>query len=315
MARNPRSPEHGAALLSAMIVVTLVASLAAAMVWRQYRAVQIETADRARAQATWILQGALDWAGLILREDARANQNEPVDHLGEVWAVPLKEARLSTFLAADKDDTSDGPEAFLSGQVSDAQAQYNLRQLLGGEQVPPLEMRTLQKLCTSSGVPSDTAGQIASKIRQAFSSDASPDAPLAPQSLDQLSWLGLSPVVIQKLRPFVVLLPQPTPVNVNTAPREVIAALFDGMDLGSAERLVQARTVKPLRNIQELKDYLPASATPDATRVSVASGFFFVDGSLRLDERVMAQHSLVQRINLDIRVISQERVNTLSQSP
>ncbi|MFX7895070.1 hypothetical protein ABTK48_20365, partial [Acinetobacter baumannii] len=78
----------------AMIIVTLIASLAAGMVWQQYRAVQIEAADRARAQSTWILQGALDWARLILQEDAKQNRNKAVDHLGEPWAVPLAEARL-----------------------------------------------------------------------------------------------------------------------------------------------------------------------------------------------------------------------------
>ena len=32
------------------------------MVWQQWRAVQVEAAERARTQAAWILTGALDWA-------------------------------------------------------------------------------------------------------------------------------------------------------------------------------------------------------------------------------------------------------------
>jgi hypothetical protein len=55
-----------------MIIVTLVATLAASMVWQQWRAVQVEGAERARAQSAWILAGALDWARLILKEDARS---------------------------------------------------------------------------------------------------------------------------------------------------------------------------------------------------------------------------------------------------
>ena len=127
-----------------MIIVTLVASLAAGMVWQQYRAVQTEAADRARAQSGWILQGALDWARLILLEDAKADRPPPSDHLGEVWAVPLAESRLSTFLAADRTASNDeGPEAFLSGSIVDLQARYNLRALLGGEKVNPVERQTL----------------------------------------------------------------------------------------------------------------------------------------------------------------------------
>ena len=96
--------QRGAALLVAMLTVTLVATFAAAALWQQWRAVEVEGAERARMQAGWILTGALDWSRLILREDARTGG---ADHLAEPWAVPLQEARLSTFLAADRNaDTS-----------------------------------------------------------------------------------------------------------------------------------------------------------------------------------------------------------------
>lgn len=93
--RRPRSPlrQRGAALLTAMVIVTLVTTIAASMVWQQWRAVQVESAERSIAQSYWMLAGALDWARLILRED---KGGPPADHLGETWAVPLAEARLST---------------------------------------------------------------------------------------------------------------------------------------------------------------------------------------------------------------------------
>ena len=78
----------------------------------------------------WILTGALDWARLILREDARSNQNSGnPDHLGEPWAMPLEEARLSSFLAADRDNSADQElPAFLSGEVRDLQSRLNFTQ-------------------------------------------------------------------------------------------------------------------------------------------------------------------------------------------
>src|ERR1700741_4372774 len=116
--------QRGAALWTAKIIVTLIATLAASMVWQQWRGVEVEAAERARTQSSWILSGALDWARLILREDQRSGK---VTALTEPWAVPLAEARLSTFLAADKDNnTDDGIEAFLSGSISDVQGRYNL---------------------------------------------------------------------------------------------------------------------------------------------------------------------------------------------
>lgn len=322
--RRPRQ-QRGAALLTAMIIVTLIASLAAGMVWQQYRAVQTEAADRARAQSAWILQGALDWARLILLEDAKGNRNKPVDHLGEPWAVPLAEARLSTFLAAERNAATDeqGPEAFLSGSIEDAQSRYNLRALLAGPQVSPLEQRVLERLCSQVNAPPGTAGAIAAGLRAAYpvpasgpasaasAADLSDSGPLRPAGLDQLGWLGLSDDTIARLQPYVVLLPRATPVNLNTAPREVIAALFDGLDLASAERLVQARRAQPLQNITDAANYLPATVQVVAARASVDSSFFFVTGRLRLDERQLEQRSLVERQGLTMVVLARERSNRL----
>ena len=101
-----------------MVTVTLVATLATAALWQQWRGVEVESAERTRTQLAWVLTGALDWARLILREDARSGG---ADHLGEPWAVPLEEARLSTFLAAEKGVATNvndaANQAFLSTTV------------------------------------------------------------------------------------------------------------------------------------------------------------------------------------------------------
>ena len=124
--------QRGAALLLAMLTVALVATIAAAATWQQWQAVETERAERQRAQAAWILNGALDWARLILREDARGNQTSGnADHLGEPWALPLAEARLSSFLAADRDNNADNVlQAFLSGEMLDQQSRLNLFNLV-----------------------------------------------------------------------------------------------------------------------------------------------------------------------------------------
>jgi len=305
--------QAGAALLTAMLIVAMVSSLAAGMVWRQYRAVQIEAAERARAQASWILRGALDWARLILAEDARRVGNEPeTDHLGEPWAVPLAEARLSTFLAADKGNADDGPEAFLSGSIHDAQAQYNLRNLVVSDPSSPgaaQELATLVRLCESAGLSNDVAALLAQKLRLAFAkNEDNSDGLLQPKSLAQLSWLGLQPESVERLRPWVTLLPTATPVNLNTAPREVIAAVFN-TDLATAERVVQARKAAPLRSIEELRAYLPPNVPLSNERAAVKTDYFIVMGRLRLDERVLEERSLVRRVGREIQVLSRERVN------
>ena len=312
--------QGGAALLLAMIIVTLVATLAAAMTWRQSRAVQVEAGERARAEASWILLGALDWARLILREDALANQSGTNwDHLGEVWAVPLAEARLSTFLAAGgggaASDDDSGPEAFLSGHIEDAQSRYNLYNLvLATQQTLPVERATLARLCATVGAPTNTADLIIAGLRAAYATSPQSGAALPPADVDQLSWLGLDPAVVARLAPFVTLLPMATPVNLNTAPAEVVAALFDGVDLGAAQRLVEGRRNAPLAAVANAARYFGQGVTIDPARASVNSSFFVVTGRLRLDEHVLVQRSLVQRIGTDVVVLERRRVAELAEN-
>lgn len=293
--RTPRA-QRGTALLLALVIVALIATLAAGMVAQQQRAVAVEAAERARAQAAWVLLGALDWARLVLREDARTGN---VDDLGEPWAVPLAEARLSTFLAADRAAPSadDGPEAFLSGQVQDLQARFNLQNLIGEDngKVDEKELAAFERLCRIVGLPDGLADRIASGLAGA-TLESSADAPLLPNTFDQLVWLGVEPAQLELLRPFAVLLPARTPVNVNTASREVLAAAIDGLDLGGAERLVQRRMRTPYKTLEEFRKDLPEAlpTLPDG-RIDVKTRFFEVTGRLRLDERLFEERSVVER--------------------
>ena len=47
-ARTGSALQRGAAILTAMLTVVLVASLAASVLWQQWRAVEVEAAERAR---------------------------------------------------------------------------------------------------------------------------------------------------------------------------------------------------------------------------------------------------------------------------
>ena len=311
--RGPQR-QRGAALLTAMIIVTLVATLATSMIWQQWRAVQVESAERARAQAAWILSGALDFARLILKETV--GPTKPTA-LTDPWATPLAEARLSTFLAADKSNVDDGLEAFLSGNINDAQAKYNLTNLLSGGKVDPLQLATLERLCQTVGIETGVALRIANGLRDATASPTgagmSAAAPLQPRTIAQLSWLGVDNASLQALQPYVVLLPTIAPVNVNTASREVLAAAIKGLDLASAERLVQLRQRTPFKDLSTFTAQVTA-LTPLTAKLDVRSSYFEVRGRLRLVDRVLVERSLVfRRPSGQVDVLQRERISSLEQ--
>jgi len=311
-----RNAQRGAALLTAMIIVTLVATLAASMVWQQWRAVQVEGAERARAQSGWILAGALDWARLILKEDARSAANS-VDHLGEPWAVPLAEARLSTFLAADQSNTDDAPDAFLSGLITDAQSRFNVMNLIKADGTPDVDqVEALVRLCEATGVSADAATRITAGL-VAAKKTTSATTPLMPRTVPQLAWLGIPPDALRALTPYLVVLETQTPINMNTAPREVVFAAVKTFDLGQAERFVQTRQKKHFDSTATLQAALPPNFDMSKVKLSVNTAFFEVRGRLRLGARVLEQVSLVERRrqgnSSDVIVLRRERVSSLDQ--
>jgi general secretion pathway protein K len=305
----------GAALLTAMLTVALVATLASAALWQQWRGLEIETAERARLQSQWILNGALDWARLILREDARAGG---ADHLAEPWAVPLQEARLSTFLASsnaptDALDTSTTlSQTFLSGDITDLQSRMNVRNLVDGGKVSEAALAAFARLFNKLQLPAAELALLAENLRLAL--DISPDnrnsglAPLTPQRVSQLVWLGLSAKSVAILAPYITLLPMPTPVNLNTADATVLAAVIPRLDPARAQRLVALRDGSHFRALSDVAKALgePADLLTDAQH-SVSSQFFEIHGQLRLDKVVVQQHSVVQRQGLEVKALWTDR--------
>lgn len=310
--------QRGAALLAAMLTVTLVATFAAAAMWQQWRTVEVETAERARVQSAWILIGALDWSRLILREDGRSGG---ADHLAEPWAVPLQEARLSTFLAADKnvsqvdDASTDTTDAFLSGQIIDMQSRLNLANLVEGGQVQVTALRQFTRLFEQLGLPLQQLNLVAEGLRRAQipAGIDSSSAPLMPPSLSQLGWLGVTPETVAALAPHVSLLPARTPVNINTAGQDVLLAAIEGLDTAGAQKIIQARESRHFRTLGEVRELLGAGTSVYDSTHAVASSYFEVRGRLRLGDAVVQERSLVRKQGIDVTTLWRERGGVADQ--
>ncbi len=307
--------QRGAAILTAMLVVTLVATLASAALWQQWRSVEIESAQRARVQSSWILVGALDWARLILREDARSGG---ADHLAEPWAVPLEEARLSTFFASTTSATEsadDVQQSFISGLIIDLQSRMNVLNLVEGAQISAPALRSFDKLFTLLNLDNAELAVLAENLRAAldYAGDAADNnkakqALLLPQRVEQLAWMGLSPRTLAALAPYITVLPVRTPVNLNTASAEVLFASIDSLDMAGARQLVTARALTHFQKISDVAKLLgdrPGQVVDG--QHSVASRFFEVRGRLRLDQTTVQERSLVQRDGLEVKALWRDR--------
>ncbi|MCR8958903.1 type II secretion system minor pseudopilin GspK [Variovorax sp. S2] len=316
--------QRGAALLAAMLTVMLVATFSAAALWQQWRSSEVEAAERGRVQAAWVLIGALDWSRLILREDALTGGP---DHLAEPWAVPLAEARLTSFLSAEKNVASDNleglPDAFLSGRVVDAQSKLNVLSLVDGNKPVPASVATFTKLFNILGLPASELSVMTSSLVRALATSTDPagggdagTAPLMPQEVSQLVWLGLSPSTAAALEPYVTILPIRTPLNINTASAEAISASLPSLTISDARQLVEKRTRSFFKQIADANTALPnGGAQFNAAQHSVSTQFFEVYGRLRLDRTWVEERSLLQRDGVTVKTIWRNRGAGMTAPP
>ena len=331
---EPQRRQRGAALLLALLIMTLVATLAAGMVWLQWRGIEVETAERARAQADWLLNASLDWGNLILKSSIR--NGDPDDDLGQPWATPLEETKLSSFLSADGTHSEDsGPEAYLSGQITDAQSKYNLYNLViatdsAGKKT---EIQRLQILLTAIGVSPDLAETIASGMRISYTAQQnlvsqpgqadSTGSVLMPIELADLAWYGIDPKVIKQLEPFVQIIPftgtTAMTINANTAPAEVLMVGCPVLTRAQAEQIILQRRQSPFQDPAKVTANVGipvasgcGSTTPGAPGgiLAIKSQYFEIFGQLRYEQHVIRERSVVYRKDqfTPVQVLRRERL-------
>ncbi len=299
-----RTVQRGAAILTAMLTVTLVATFAAAALWQQWRNVEVESAERTRTQMAWVLTGALDWARLILREDGRTSQ---VDHLSEPWALALSEARLSSFLAVDKNNTDDTMEAFLSGQITDLQGLLNVSNLVQDGKPSPSDLKVFGRLFKALNLPPAQLDKLVGNLISASAGKADAGQ-LTPTRFDQLTWLGVPDATLQALAPYATLLPTRTTVNLNTAPVPVLVAALPGLDAGQAQQMVAGRALAHYETVAAgLKAAGISTDKVDSAQFSVATRYFAVRGQLRIGDTTVQEVSVIDRQGTDVKVLWRKR--------
>ncbi len=287
--------QRGIAVITAILVVALVASAASFMAWQQQLWVrQVENLN-AQAQSRAVVLAALQWARSALAQDARDNQ---VDHLGEGWAQPLTPLPV------------EGGE--LAGSVVDQQGLFNLNSLVRDGKTSATDVAVFRRLLELLQLPPDLANAVVDWV--------DPDGEVSyPGGAEDMDYLGLEPPyragnrvlttvdglarvkgfdaeTLERLRPFVTALPTATPVNVNTAPPEVLAAAVDGLALDQARTLVDGRRGKHFKDIADFRARLPQSDAPvnDAV-LAVASRYFLVAGHARFGRARVGYAALLER--------------------
>nr|WP_038500914.1 type II secretion system minor pseudopilin GspK [Janthinobacterium agaricidamnosum] len=300
----PRRRQQGVAVITALLLTTLAITIVASLFWQQQVQVRSMENQRLHLQTRWVALGMADFARFWLREDF-----SPITTLNDIWAKPIEEAQLDDYIDREREQ-GEKFNATVSGRATDAQARYNLTNLMNGKIPDPKQLLVFQRLLTNLQLDSGLAQAVQKMMADTSVAGAGPDQPNVPpgegsqsgggggsaligltQVEDLLAVPGMTPQVLDKLRDFVIVLPVRSKVNVNTAPAEVLAALGD-VSLSEANTLVVARQRTPFISAANFTSNLGKPASVD---VDVKSDYFLASILVKLDRAVLNAQALIQR--------------------
>jgi general secretion pathway protein K len=285
---------RGAAIVLAMLIAALAAAVAVTVFADQQRWSRTVEHRRDQVQAQALVMAGVQWARQVLDDDARRSD---IDHLREPWAIPLPPIPL------------DNGE--IRGGIVDAQARLNINALGDTGPAGDIARKRIATLFAQRGGPTASLDAIAdwidadSTVREAGAEDAfyasqpvpglAGDVPFI-RIAEMASVKGVNARALDAVAPFLSALPAATPVNVNTAPPEVLATLVDGLDADRLAALVADRGPRPYPSIADFRSRLPNGATlASEAALSVKSGYFYVTVEARQGETIARARALIRR--------------------
>lgn len=306
--RRPRR-QRGVAVVTALLIVMLATTVVAGLYMRENVTVRSVENRLAMSQTRWIERAAIDWAKVILRADARGSA---VDHAGEAWAVPVAETSLDETVTGGRRIGDASRPAMLTGQIVDAQAKLNLTALVLSGQPSDAHLQAFRHLLSLLGQPESLADLVLARLLRSVPRKLDevevPAAELVLLRLDDLRTVpGFDAAAIDALRPFATFLPEPTAVNVNTAPAEVLAAVVPDLDLSGARRFVARRERTYFRDLNDAAQGFDGQPVLPPNLLSVGSRYFIVQGMVRFDRVESVSETLLSRSNDRIEIVWQQR--------
>ncbi|WP_427184332.1 type II secretion system minor pseudopilin GspK [Bordetella bronchialis] len=341
--------QQGMAVIAALLVVGAAAVIASTMLRGQSERARLVQSERSRAQARWLLLGGVEWGRQILRETARHSPITSMDQPWALPIVDLRldppgesEPALLSGRIEDEQGKFNLQNLAVQGQVDPRQlvAFERLLQALNlRPSVAPVIARRIAAgqpqaardavdngatAAAGSGVtaPRNTntgntdAGNTSTGAGNAATGNTAKAVrpPLAPgvQSLEDLRGIaGIDDEALQRLRCCATVLPEQSPINVNTAPPEVIYAVVAPLPLGQAVAMAAERDRG--RYFNDAADFANRLANPairlDKDGIATDSLWFSLSGVVRLGHATAAMQALLERDEQSTRLVWMREMN------
>lgn len=297
-----KSRQRGVALLIAMVILALGASIASAMLWDRGLAVYRSTLISAQRQAWQYDLGAEAWVEQILRRSADKN-----DTLDSAWARHLPPLPVQG--------------GAIRGRVEDLQGRFNLNDLVGTNgKADPAALAALKRLLALLQIDPNIANAIVDwedpndNVTNPGGAEsgyyASLDPAYAPAnapfvSISTLRLVkGITPTIYARLAPYVSALPTATALNINTAPAIVLAAVVPDFSLDRAKTLTAQRGGNGFASVAAFQNRIQRKTSFPLT---LKSSYFLLSVTTTIGTTQLSLYSVLYRD-------TQDRVQAIARS-
>jgi len=292
---NNLSSKRGSALLSALFIMTLVAIAATAMSTRLqldiYRLRLSLTADKLYLASQGITFWALD---LMIDPNKKFTESGPE---GKLLSYPEKLQHSY-------------PDVLTTGELYDLQARFNLNNLQD-KKYHPVFLRLLENAANkNTSTPYKTLIKAILHWIKPYQPGRGQDEfldyylkqkpiylpsfqPL--QSVSELRLIkGVSAKLYQTLLPSITVLPETTPININTAPKKLLMALGNGLTESQANELIEARGKKGLLDLHKITLLLQKLDLP-AEQITIGSQYFLSVAKASTQDLTLSVYTIIKR--------------------
>ena len=297
--------QHGVALITALLIMALLAILAANLTWDNGLDVRRTMSMLYHDEGIQAAYGAEDWIRTMLRDDANESAT---DHLGEIWAAEFPVLPIE----------SDSVRGVIQGTLADLQGRFNINNLVDDNgNIDQIAFEQFQWLLLVldldpriAGIaadwidPDQTAGMPDGAEDPIYTGKVPPylagnQALVTPSELMALD--GMDKATLDVLLPHIAAIPKsangrPTRINVNTATPPVLQSMDPNLTATDVERLLADRENGGFPDYtNDLLSFVPADFINDY--LAETSSYFQLKVVVQIDTVRVTYYSVLYREN------------------
>ncbi|MDH5610911.1 MAG: type II secretion system minor pseudopilin GspK [Gammaproteobacteria bacterium] len=293
-----KTSQKGVALITALLIVALATVISVELSMRLQLDIRRTSNVIASEQSISYMMEAEYWSRRILKDD-RLNNN--YDSLDEDWAIEIPPLPVEG--------------GSIQGKLTDLQACFNLNSLYQGGAVNVLAQERFKRLMQHLTTPSGT--DLSQAIIDWIDTDLTTTIPdgaednyylnqeipyrTANQTIKSISELRLikgfeEDAIIQQSKNWLCAFGPAAPINVNTAPAEVLESLAAGIDNAKAKDIIANRQNAPY---EKMNDFLTINALTaiitNTNGLSVSSDYFLLETEANIGQANTLMYSIIHR--------------------